>query len=364
MVSALSALGFFSTIEFLYMSVYLIVSAVGIILNIISVVVFYRPAFYSPTAPPLFSYMRYEAMIGIIGNLAAIVFGLNSCTDILPFANTDPSLWIDSFIALPIHYLTFYAKFLIEIVIVLDRIMMLLPSLGSRYGLNNLLKVKRPYLVLIGICIFSILVNFPYFYLVSVPTLVTLVNYGYPRYKVNNYLILGRTAWSSWSGDGYYYMIGIYVFKNFLTFIVETLLNITSLVLFKRHLARKVRLQAPRLDTIIQTQGGGQTMPSGKTRRSMSREAGTGGRHMADFVLVMSVTGFATNMMQLFYTLYFTANPKPTLIMRLLQFIAFFASTFRHAINFVLFYAYNVNFRKETKIVLIKLKLTNNVVSV
>jgi hypothetical protein len=111
----------------LYLTVYLTVSIAGFIGNIFCVLIFYRPAFYSSNSPPLYSFLRYEAMIGIVGNLIAAVYALNTCSDILPLTNTNPSQWIQSYIAIPLYNMSYYAKFLIEIVIVVS-------SVGEAFG--------------------------------------------------------------------------------------------------------------------------------------------------------------------------------------------------------------------------------------
>jgi hypothetical protein len=92
--SALNDLGFYFSIEMLYLTIYLTVAVVGAILNIFCVFIFFRPAFYSSKSPNLFSYLRFEAMIGIVGNLVGAVYALNICADILPFTNNYPSHWM------------------------------------------------------------------------------------------------------------------------------------------------------------------------------------------------------------------------------------------------------------------------------
>jgi hypothetical protein len=362
--SALYDLGYIFSIEMLYLTIYLTVSMAGLIGNIFCVLIFYRPAFYSTTSPPLYSYLRYEAMIGIVGNLIAAVYGLNTCSDILPLTNTYASQWIQSFIAIPLYNMSYYAKFLIELVIVMDRITMLVPSFHAPWGLNNLFKIKRPFHVLIGVCISTVLINYPFIYLLYVPSSSVFVNYGYPEYHLYTYFAASRAVWSSLGMAGYYPMLFIYIFKNVFTFLIEILLNMTSLALFQSHLAKKAKLVAPppghnisMVETINHNASFAMTARQSHARGK--NESSAGGRNMANLVLVKSASGFAHNMFLTTYTMYYLNNPKVSLTLRILQFCSYFASTLRHAINFLQFYFFNTTFRKEARIFFGKIKIVN-----
>jgi hypothetical protein len=368
--SAFSDLGFYFSIEMLYLTIYLALSVVGIVGNLFSMYIFYRPIFYSPTSPPLFAYMRYEALIGFIGNLVGAIYGLNTCADILPLTNTYTSQWIQSFISVPVYNMTYYAKFLIEIMIVVDRIIMLAPSLGSRFGLSKLHHIKRPYIVFIIICTFCVLINYPFIYLMFSPSTNVLVNYGYPGYQVYTYFVASRSTWSNLGMFGYYPMLFIYIFKNIVTFFFETVLNIISLVLFRRHLAQKNKLQAAKMGTgtvnrgrvsVISTAQHQTHFSNSVTYQATSANESTGGRNMANLVLVNTITGFVHNVLLTTFTIYNLNYPKPSLTQRTIQFSSYFASTVRHALNFVQFYSFNTTFRKETQLSLRKLKCFSRV---
>jgi hypothetical protein len=362
--SALYALGYYFPIEIFNLSIFMVVSVMGIIGNIFCMIIFFRPAFYSPTSPAIYSYLRYEAMIGLVGNLFAAISGLINCPDIVQFLNNYTSQWINSFIAIPMNNMTYYAKFLIEIVIVVDRIMMLVPSLGSQIGLNSLLKNKRPYLVLLGVCIFTVLIDYPYIYLWISPSATVLVNYGEPGYQVFTYYGYIKGSWANWGTYGYSIMLFIYIFKNLVTFVFETLLNVTSLVLFKHRLAHKAKLvitktakSRPIHVNLVETSLSLSAANNAHKHGESSGSESAGGRNMANLVMVMSLSGFIHNMVLLSFTLYNLINPKPNLAVKTLQFSAAFASTVRHAINFVQFYFFNTIFRKEAKLVLAKIKV-------
>jgi hypothetical protein len=357
------------------------VSLAGLIGNIFSVFILLRRAFNSPSSPSIFAYLRYEAMIGVVGNIVATVFGLNACSDILPLTNNYSSQFIQSYLAIPLYNMTYYAKFLIEIAIVVDLISILAPSFGSILNLNKLFKIKRPFFVMMSICIFTVLINYPYIYLMYAPVTITLVNYDYPDYRVIIYFTTLKTAWSAflnWGMPGYHIMLIIYIFKNVITFVIETFLNVASLVLFKRHLTRKATLvrrnqtdminiviaqnnisNIPILSNFIRPQ----YTPILKQDRYRNGLA-DGGRNMAYLVLVKSITGFIHNVLLITFTMYYLNYPQPGLTMRVLQFGAYFASTVRHAVNFFQLYLFNRSFRKEVRSLFGNIKAFNNSVRV
>jgi hypothetical protein len=195
------------------------------------------------------------------------------------------------------------------------------------------------------------------------PSVTVLVNYGYPGYQVYTYYGIMHTSWGNWGNYGYSVMLFIYIFKNLVTFIIETVLNVTSLVLFKRHLAHKAKLlstktikakpiQANLLETSTSHSAANSAHKHGESESA-------GGRNMANLVMVMSLSGFVQNMIQLVFTVCTLVNSKPNLGIKALQLTASFASTVRHAMNFAQFFCFNSNFRKETKLVFANIKFFN-----
>jgi hypothetical protein len=367
LASAAYALGYIFGIEMATLSIYMFVSIAGIIGNAFCVFIFYRPAFYSPSSPSLFAYMRYESLTGIVGNAIGTIFGLNTCAAILPTFNAYAAQWIQSYIATGIYTTAYYAKFLIEIAIVVDRILILVPP-ASRGGLSNLLKIKRPCLVFIGIWLFSAFVNLPYFsFIPASPVNNTLINYGNSNgYQVFSIFTGGRTTWSAWGNPGYFIMIAIYVFKNGLTFFVETALNIGSLVLFQGYLAQKQRLTSVLVTRRQMSHLNGHNsnfVSSIRVRENSDvlEAESPGGRNMANLVLFMTITGFVHNTLLTTFTVYNLIDPRPSLPLKLFQFVNVFASAVRHATNFLQFYLFNSNFRKEARTVLASFGLTAKV---
>jgi hypothetical protein len=354
--SALYGLGFIFSIEMLFLTIYMAVSIAGVVLNIFGVFILYRPAMNSSSSPIIFSYLRYESIIGVVGNLSCIAMGLGFCPDTVSFENNFAAQWFASYIANPLYNMTVYVKFLIEIVIVVDRIMMLVPTFESRWNLHAFLKIKRPYLVLIGICIFSVLINYPFIYLINAPAIITFINYGSSGFHVYTLVSSFRTPWSTWGNPGYYPMLFVTIFKNLVTFLVETVLNVISLVLFRRHLANRAKLVRPSGHIGRETTTAHQTGQAGES----SRES-PGGRNMANLVLfISSVTGFVHHSLLLTVVVYAIFYPVPTVINKALVFATFFASNLRHALTFVQFYMFNSAFRKEALAVLASIKRIYN----
>jgi hypothetical protein len=346
--SALYAMGYILSIEILYLSIFLAVSIAGVIGNAFSVFVFYKPIFYSATSPPLFAYLRYEAVIGLVGNLGIIVYGLNSCVDILPFLNNYPCQWIQAYVAMPLYNMAYYAKFLVEIALVLDRISMLARS-SIKSGLSKWLKIDRPAYVMIFICLFTFFINFPFVYLVSAPLTTLLINYGYPGYQVYVFFAAGKTDWSAWGNPGYYPVLAIYIFKNVVTFVIETILSGISLYLYRNHLARSFHLTSPTalIFKRIHKKAKDSSHSHEKSNSSDSSAETAGGKNMANLVLVMCVAGFFHNCVLTSSAVYNWINPSANLVAKILSFCSVFATALRHASNFMLFYSFNKMFKKE-----------------
>jgi hypothetical protein len=372
LASALYAIGFIPATEILYMTIYLAVSIAGFFLNILTMLTTLQPAMSKSNSPPLFAYMRYQAIIGIVGNLAGAAYGINTCSDLVSIVNNYTSQWIMAYLALPLYTMAYYAKFLIEIAIVVDRIIMLVPTLP----LAGLLKVKRPYLVMIFVCLFTIFIDYPYIYLLITPVTTNLVSYGPVKTEMFTFFSVTRGAWSFWPTSGYFIMLFIYIFKHVVTFAFETVLNITSLVLFQRHLARKRRIvvavyphtrhennnksnnSAVMMNTT--TAGAGSSMHTAHNENNRNNggesEGSAGGRNMAMLFMLLSVTGFAHSSLLTGYTLYGLVYPKQGVASRVLQFSSTFASALRHAANFLLFYFFNATFRKTAREVFVNMR--------
>jgi hypothetical protein len=349
--SALFGLGFIFSVNMLFLTIFTAVSIAGVILNTFAVYIFCKPSLSSSSSPAIFSYMKYETMIGVVGNLSCIAMGLGFCSEIVWFENTYTAQWIFSYIGVPLYNMSAYAKFLIEIALVVDRILMLVPSFGSRWGIRDLLKVKRPYLILLTVCTCTFLINYPFLYLMNMPLVLTVVNYGLPDHPVFLYFTSTRNPWSAWGNPGYYLVLFISIVKHIVTFFMGTVLNVISLLLFQRHLKSKKLLVGPSAIRANQ-----QPRQVGENDRMSP-----GGRQMTNLVLFITVTGFFHHSLLLNLLVYSLYNPQITLTLRIIIFFAFFSSTLRHALNFVQFYLFNAAFRKEVRVALAQMKLVNNV---
>jgi hypothetical protein len=169
----------------------------------------------------------------------------------------------------------------------------------------------------------------------------------------------GKSTWANWGNSGYWTMMSIYIFKHVVTFAVETILNITSLILFRQHLANRVKLTGK--NTLIVPTGSPTITANVQiTAKNEEDHAGgggesAGGRNMAFLVLFMSFTGFVHNVLLTGFQLYSLIFQKPTAQSRSFQFCAFLASTVRQAINFLQFYWFNTVFRKTAHVLFAKM---------
>jgi hypothetical protein len=141
------------------------------------------------------------------------------------------------------------------------------------------------------------------------------------------------------------------------TFFVETLLNVVSLVLFQRHIAQKAKLTI-RSSSNATKRSQSQSVNSPESAESVKNSPG--GRKMTNLVLFMSTSGFIHSLILLSHTIYGLIYSKPSLTLKSLLFCAFFASTLRHALNFAQFYWFNTAFQKEARVILAKMKLISN----
>jgi hypothetical protein len=158
-------------------------------------------------------------------------------------------------------------------------------------------------------------------------------------------------------------MLFTYIFKHVVTFFVETVLNVLSLVLFNRHLEKKRRLVAPTaINMVLAVVANTRNDFKNNVKESQASNGAesAGGRNMANLVLVKSLTCLIHNILLTAFTVFFLINPKLSLTIRILQFCAYFASALRHAFNFVQFYLFNASFRNEARFIFVELKLANS----
>jgi hypothetical protein len=157
-------------------------------------------------------------------------------------------------------------------------------------------------------------------------------------------------------------MIAIYIFKNGITFFVETALNVISLILYQRRLSQKRRLHTNSVTTRThktlnqtETQGIASIQPGSIAAIEQNNDTAevstsAGGRNMANLVLTQTISSFIHDTLLLSYTLFILINPKPGLTSKVLQFVSAFATAVRHAANFLQFYFFNSKFRNEIHI--------------
>jgi hypothetical protein len=176
-----------------------------------------------------------------------------------------------------------------------------------------------------------------------------LINYGYPGYQVYVFFAAGKTDWSTWGNPGYYPVLAIYMFKNVVTFVIETILSVISLYLYRNHLTRTFHLTSP--TALIFKRKHVKVVNSSnsheKSNSSDSSAESVGGRNMANLVLVMSMAGFFHNCVLTSSAVYNWINPSANLVAKILSFLSVFTTAVRHASNFLLFYFFNKMFKKE-----------------
>ena len=157
-------LAVFLPIEYLYLSVFLPTTIVGVLLNMMCVFIFSRNRFRTP----LYVYLSYVAYVGIVGNLTSLIIAIAICTETIEIANTYIGQWLVSYVYAPLYNMTFTAKFILDIVIVLDRIVYFKPHF------KWLIEIK-PYKIILAILSYAVLINFPYIYLLYQPVVIRFI---------------------------------------------------------------------------------------------------------------------------------------------------------------------------------------------
>ena len=327
LTAALNSIAFFYPIEILYLSIFLSFSVSGVLLNIISLFIFSQKQFQIP----LYIYLRCISFVGIVGNLVAIIRGIMSCPDFLPAANNFIGQWMDAFIYMGVYNVSFHFKILLDIVIVIDRIIVFAPRLKAFYKL-------APYQLMLILLAMAIVLNLPYFFLYYYPNRITFL---LEDSQVWYMWTQGLFTWSKYPNYGYYIMYVIYFFKNFLTFIVAIVVNIASLILFRRHFSAKAKL----------------TYTQSIAHNSSQTKSVQAEKNMYKMVFVNAFASFLHACIVLTFTITNLNTAKTNLTIRVLQFLSHFMAVLRHWSNFLLFYSFNNIFEKEFRLILIKLHL-------
>jgi hypothetical protein len=230
METFLRKLGSPKLIDTLYVSLYLPTCCIGIVLNIISMLIFRKKGFDLP----LYSYIRTSVFCGLCINLIQFIFVFLYCRHYFQIAN---SFWANAYIVYVftplIRFLVFY-KFLIDLAIAIDRIAALSLRVKSFCKLS-------PFSVQLVMLIFAICIHiffFFYFEAMKIKVLffedkkMYLTEIFYLKYTFFNNSLAGKIIFNA-----------VFVITHGVYLTVEVFLNIITFVLFKRYLSKQKELK-------------------------------------------------------------------------------------------------------------------------
>lgn len=334
-------LGYIYPLEVVYLAVFLPATIVGLGLNVISVIILNSNRFNKP----IFSYFIYTCLVGIYGNAVAIIHGFSTCAgySLVPFANNYIAQWLEAYIYIPSYNMASYAKFLLDVAIILDRLIVF------NTVIKPLMERVKPYQVFLMIIVFTVFINYPYIHLVYEPRENYLIQNGavFVIYTVN------LVPWGLKGSYGYVVMYSIYLFKHVLTLIVEIILNMISLKKFRSFIAKKNSLRMRTFNSTATTTHHEEfdepppPPPQSSRHQSASSKSLDADRNITKLVFLNTLASFLHHSILIVYVIYYLHAQKLSSAVRCVQLLAALASVLRHGANFFFFYGFNTNFRDQ-----------------
>lgn len=341
----LSVIGTTLNFEYLYMCLNLPLGAIGFILNIICIVVIVTaraPEFNNPLYNYLLVYSINSAQINFIN-----IFVFISNTPILfAWNNSYATQFFFHYIFTPLHMFGYFYSTMLDIFMALDRIVSMTPSLRVYMKLT-------PYQACLVGLIVCIIVNFPIM-LVFQPgsftgrtSATTTFTIWFPTTTVFSKTIAGKVI-----------TFTSYFVKDVLVLFIMIILSSISVHLLKKHLNKKARL-VRKPSTFAGSNTNEHT--SQTANRSDSKRVSTVGverkrssrtwdpSREAELRLTISVLSLCFLSM-VDHSLNILTSILPifsnnVLLIHRVYFFAILVVNFKHAINFILFYCLNKNFK-------------------
>jgi hypothetical protein len=344
-----------SYLDTVYMYVFVPTALLGFTLNTLSLVILQRREQFGR---PMYAYLRALTWLGVVGNLVAVAYGVLQCPHILPtVANTYAGQFYKSYVYIPIYNMAYYARFLIDIAKKLDQI--------STFSLRRSMYLGlRPWHVVLITLLITLLVNYPYLYLVYSPQSFQIVNNN-PAERAalhsDTFHFFHLTEWAS-SAAGRLTLNLVYVVKHGMTLGIDVILNIIWFALFKPYYTHKSNTINGSLllkNDQQSCQAEANVVQGVKSKRmgsnaSMSSVHGrlrnlNSEKKMSDMVLLNSVMCVLHHLVLVGFTAYYLNSSARNLTVEVMSLAAHYASVLRHASCFFMFYGFNSSFRNECK---------------
>ena len=199
---------------------------IGFITNMVSFIVLMRKEYYKI---PLYIYLKVILATSLINNILQLFFGLSGCRRDLDFGNRYSAVWYVSMIYTPVMNTLLFYKFLMDCLIVLDRISTFKPNV-KRFIIFS--PVKNSIILLV--CVF--ILNSLHFLLFSVGKFKIFKND-----QIENFYLVTTSDFAK-TFHGRIVSIVLFFIRHALTSALELTLNMISAFYFRQYLSRKIKL--------------------------------------------------------------------------------------------------------------------------
>lgn len=340
------ALGFSELNTQLYLYAFLPTSALGLLLNLMTLAVLWR----IPEQVSIYFYWRVEILTGLVANTLGIFGSFYMSRRFLPFANEYGWAFYQLYIYSFLNVVTYFYRSLIDIVVVLDRIAVFVPRVKS--VIFKLTPMTNSLILLAFATLMSIPQFFYYrmfyykFYLIDRTSLSVL--------DMVEIFQISSSPYASQTAGRILNSILVFI-RNILPLVLETSLNLISIQLFRKQMRKKRTIAGPFSVVNNPTQAG--LPPSQESRKKSSsvtqrlsillaRPAANSDpeKNLFMMVLALSFMSIAQQMIASSNTIYVLAVSAPSL---LFVFLFNYSTSVKHSINFFVFYFFNKNFKKK-----------------
>lgn len=325
-------LGYIYTLEIISLVLLTPVSIFGFVINTIGLIVLKQPQFHQS----IFSYLSYVYFLCIISDIASMIHAFTSSVgySLVPLANTRAAQLFEVYVFVPCFHITLFAKMLTYMIGVVDVYANFEPS-----NLSLITRIK-PTRVFMFVIMVSILINFPYLFLLYEPSTAVL-RYSNGQEEVINYI--WPTTWSKPGTYGFLIMIVILIIKHTLAPCVQVAAYFGSSIRIRRYANKKSNLNLTsasmiRLDKRIRFE-----------------------KNMLRLNIVTGLTTVLHNGILLAYGLCYLIKQERDTLVVVLEFVGLFISVARDSSYFFLLYRTNPSFKKDLDRKLFQLKLNLSV---
>lgn len=335
-----------STVELDNLNLYpfTIVSAVGVVLNLFTCLVYRQSEF---RVISVYQYFFVYAVTNIVLCLFSCFNFLATSYRIISWSNSYWTQFYYNYIYSPGINICYFYSSVLDIFILLDRLAVFNVSIKNWFT-----RIRPNKMCLIGLVV-CLVVDSPYFY-VFMPSSVE------KRIDANtNFTIwfASNTPFAT-SNIGRALSYLVYSIRDVLVLVIKVILNIVSTITLKRFLDKKLKIvssnriqpiemsmaQVNNKSRIMTTELGSTTNPANKNETSSSYKATKANRNSAIMVIVICTISFITHLLTMTMILY--ANFNFNIYVFILYFLGDFCLPLKACIDFVVFFSFNNKFRE------------------